>query len=67
LAVQELHRSVERAGGDVISSQRREEEVSGWDMGDDVNVEEEVDFVNVESAEAGAGSTSPRRAFSKEE
>ncbi|KAJ5395836.1 uncharacterized protein N7487_010139 [Penicillium crustosum] len=34
-----------------------EEEVSGWDMGDDVNVEEEVDFVNVESAEAGAGSS----------
>lgn len=33
-----------------------EEEVSGWDMGDDVNVEEDVDFVNVESAEAGAGS-----------
>jgi Coatomer (COPI) alpha subunit C-terminus. len=34
-----------------------EEEVSGWDMGDDVNVEEDVDFVNVESAEAGAGSS----------
>ncbi|KAG0154142.1 hypothetical protein PDIDSM_1522 [Penicillium digitatum] len=34
-----------------------EEEVTGWDMGDDVNVEEEVDFVNVESAEAGAGSS----------
>ncbi|KAJ5124297.1 uncharacterized protein N7515_008122 [Penicillium bovifimosum] len=34
-----------------------EEEVTGWDMGDDVEVEEDVDFVNVESAEAGAGSS----------
>ncbi|KAJ6067101.1 uncharacterized protein N7446_004138 [Penicillium canescens] len=34
-----------------------EEDASGWDMGDDVNVEEDVDFVNVESAEAGAGSS----------
>lgn len=34
-----------------------EEDASGWDMGDDVNVEEDVDFVNVESPEAGAGSS----------
>ncbi|KAJ6114672.1 coatomer subunit alpha [Penicillium sp. IBT 16267x] len=34
-----------------------EEDASGWDMGDDVNVEEDVEFVNVESAEAGAGSS----------
>ncbi|KAJ5220344.1 hypothetical protein N7468_009548 [Penicillium chermesinum] len=34
-----------------------EEDASGWDMGDDVNVEEDVDFVNVESTEAGAGSS----------
>ncbi|KAJ5111262.1 hypothetical protein N7532_001797 [Penicillium argentinense] len=34
-----------------------EEDASGWDMGDDVNVEEEVDFVNVENTEAGAGSS----------
>jgi len=34
-----------------------EEDASGWDMGDDLNVEEEVDFVNVESTEAGAGSS----------
>jgi coatomer protein complex subunit alpha (xenin) len=34
-----------------------EEDASGWDMGDDINVEEEVDFVNVESTEAGAGSS----------
>ncbi|KAL2827089.1 coatomer WD associated region-domain-containing protein [Aspergillus pseudoustus] len=34
-----------------------EEDVAGWDMGDEVNVEEDVDFVNVDSAEAGAGST----------
>ena len=34
-----------------------EEDVAGWDMGDDINVEVENDFVNVESAEAGAGSS----------
>lgn len=34
-----------------------DEDASGWDMGDDVNIEEDVEFVNVESAEAGAGSS----------
>lgn len=34
-----------------------EEDASGWDMGDDVNVEEDVEFVDVESAETGAGSS----------
>ncbi|PYI07864.1 Coatomer, alpha subunit [Aspergillus sclerotiicarbonarius CBS 121057] len=34
-----------------------EEDVAGWDMGDEINVEEDVDFMNVDSAEAGAGST----------
>ncbi|BAE56281.1 unnamed protein product [Aspergillus oryzae RIB40] len=34
-----------------------DEDVAGWDMGDEINVEEDVDFVNVDSAEAGAGST----------
>jgi len=34
-----------------------EEDAAGWDMGDDINVEVESDFVNVESAEAGAGSS----------
>ena len=34
-----------------------EEDASGWDMGDDVNVEEDVEFVNVESPEAGPGSS----------
>ncbi|CAI7672070.1 unnamed protein product [Penicillium bialowiezense] len=34
-----------------------DDEPSGWDMGDDVTVEEDVDFVNVESAEAGAASS----------
>lgn len=34
-----------------------EEDAAGWDMGDDINVEAESDFVNVDSAEAGAGST----------
>jgi coatomer protein complex subunit alpha (xenin) len=34
-----------------------EEDAAGWDMGDDINVEAENDFVNVESAEGGAGSS----------
>ncbi|KAL4897748.1 coatomer WD associated region-domain-containing protein [Aspergillus ambiguus] len=34
-----------------------EEDVDGWDMGEEITVEEDVDFVNVESTEAGAGST----------
>ncbi|KKK16700.1 coatomer subunit alpha [Aspergillus rambellii] len=34
-----------------------EEDVAGWDMGDEINVEEDVEFVNVDSAEAGTGST----------
>jgi coatomer protein complex subunit alpha (xenin) len=34
-----------------------EEETAGWDMGDDMNVETEGDFVSVEVAEAGSGSS----------
>lgn len=34
-----------------------EEDAVGWDMGDDINVEVESDFVNVDTAEAGAGSS----------
>ncbi|KAI9376266.1 coatomer WD associated region-domain-containing protein [Aspergillus egyptiacus] len=34
-----------------------EEDVAGWDMGDEINVEEDVDLINVESPEAGAGTT----------
>ncbi|KAI9836153.1 MAG: hypothetical protein M1837_003441 [Sclerophora amabilis] len=34
-----------------------EEDAAGWDMGDDINVEGENDFVNVDSADAGAGSS----------
>lgn len=34
-----------------------DEDAAGWDMGDDINVEVESDFVNVESSEAGAGSS----------
>ena len=32
-----------------------DEDTAGWDMGDDINVEAESDFVNVDSADAGAG------------
>ena len=34
-----------------------DEDVAGWDMGDDVNIEAESDFVNVENTDAGAGSS----------
>ena len=34
-----------------------DEDAAGWDMGDDINIEVESDFVNVESSEAGAGSS----------
>ncbi|CAL8577546.1 hypothetical protein XPA_003370 [Xanthoria parietina] len=34
-----------------------EEDAAGWDMGEDINVEADNDFVNVETAEAGAGSS----------
>jgi coatomer protein complex subunit alpha (xenin) len=40
------------AGPDVLEDD--EEDVGGWDMGDELNVEDENDFVNVESADAGA-------------
>jgi coatomer protein complex subunit alpha (xenin) len=40
------------AGPDVLEEE--EEDVAGWDMGDELNVEDENDFVNVESADAGA-------------
>ena len=37
--------------------EEEEEDAAGWDIGDDINVEVEPDFVNVDSAEAGAGSS----------
>ena len=37
--------------------EEEDEDAAGWDMGDDINVEVENDFVNVDSAEAGAGSS----------
>ncbi|KAI9658677.1 MAG: hypothetical protein M1821_002237 [Bathelium mastoideum] len=37
--------------------EEEEEEADGWDMGEDAIAEVENDFVNVDSAEAGAGSS----------
>ena len=34
-----------------------DEDTAGWDMGDDLSAEPDSDFVNVESADAGAGSS----------
>lgn len=34
-----------------------DEDAAGWDMGDDINVEADSDFVNVESTDVGAGGT----------
>ncbi|KAI9800214.1 MAG: hypothetical protein M1825_004198 [Sarcosagium campestre] len=45
------------AKGDGDLEDDDEEDAAGWDMGDDVNAEAESDFVNIESAEAGAGSS----------
>lgn len=42
---------------DVHIGEEDDEDAAGWDMGDDINVEADSDFVNVESAEAGAGSS----------
>ena len=46
----EVVKNGDLAGGD-------EEEAAGWDMGDDINVEVESDFVKVNSTEGGAGSS----------
>jgi coatomer protein complex subunit alpha (xenin) len=43
------------AGHDALEEE--EEDVAGWDIGDEVNVEEDNDFVNVERVDAGAGSS----------
>ena len=40
---------------DTVAGEDEDEGADGWDMGDDIQVEAESDFVNVESAEAGAG------------
>ena len=47
----------EAADRDVPLGEEEDEDAAGWDMGDDINVEVESDFVNVESADAGAGSS----------
>lgn len=47
----------EANGGNDQLGEDEEEDAAGWDMGDDINVEAESEFVNVDSAEAGAGSS----------
>lgn len=42
---------------DQLGGEEEEEDAAGWDMGDDINVEAESEFVNIDSAEAGAGSS----------
>ena len=37
--------------------EEEDEDAAGWDMGDDINVEVEPDFINVDSAETGPGSS----------
>ena len=50
-----LQGSTAQANG--AMEEEEEEEADGWDMGEDVIAEVENDFVNVDSAEAGAGSS----------
>jgi coatomer protein complex subunit alpha (xenin) len=45
-----------KRNGNLIEAED-DEDAAGWDMGDDVIPEVESDFVNVDSAEAGAGSS----------
>ena len=45
----------EEATRDGGLGEEEDEDAAGWDMGDDINVEADSDFVNVESADAGAG------------
>ncbi|PCG90201.1 Coatomer alpha subunit [Penicillium occitanis (nom. inval.)] len=52
LDIEEEEEESAAAGQDVLEEE--EEDVAGWDMGDEIAVEEENDFVNVESADAGA-------------
>ena len=40
-----------------LEEEEDEGDAEGWDMGEDVEAEAESDFVNVEAAEAGAGSS----------
>ncbi|KAL9000771.1 MAG: hypothetical protein Q9188_005604 [Gyalolechia gomerana] len=50
----------EAAEDEVVKGQlgdEEEEDVAGWDMGEDINIEVENDFVSVDTAEAGAGSS----------
>lgn len=47
----------EANGGNDQLGEDEDEDAAGWDMGDDINVEAESEFVNVDSAEAGAGSS----------
>lgn len=44
-----------KRNGNLIDAE--DEDAAGWDMGDDIVPEVESDFVNVDSAEAGAGSS----------
>jgi coatomer protein complex subunit alpha (xenin) len=43
--------------GNLIEAEEEDDDAAGWDMGDDIVPEVESDFVNVDSAEAGAGSS----------
>lgn len=45
-----------KRNGNLIDAEE-DEDAAGWDMGDDIVPEVESDFVNVDSAEAGAGSS----------
>lgn len=54
----DLEKEEEEAAGVAHEKlEEEEEDAAGWDMGDEINVEDDHDFVNVDSAEAGAGSS----------
>ncbi|KAL1958959.1 hypothetical protein VTO42DRAFT_3512 [Malbranchea cinnamomea] len=45
------------AGGEELLEDDGEEEVSGWDMGEDIQIEEEASLVDIEGAQTGPASS----------
>ncbi|KAK2745207.1 hypothetical protein FQN55_006332 [Onygenales sp. PD_40] len=45
-------------GHEALGDEHDEEDAAGWDMGDEINVEEDSDFVNVDAVEAGGAGSS---------
>jgi coatomer subunit alpha len=49
--------SAGRLGDGGHGEEHEEEDAAGWDMGEEINVEDDNDFVNADNVDAGAGSS----------